>query len=96
MKSMPPNDPAPVRNEIAAHKFSSCHRKQLEESALCGCFHCLATFLPTAIDEWVDEDEAGVGQTAMCPRCAIDSVIGSAAGFPVTREFLERMQRHWF
>jgi hypothetical protein len=81
---------------IAAHKCSSHHRKQVEESERCGCFHCLATFPPATIDEWVDKDDTGVGQTAMCPVCDIDSVIGSAAGFPLTREFLARMQRHWF
>jgi hypothetical protein len=89
---------APVgdSDEIAAHKYSSQHRKQVKESELCGCFHCLATFPPDTIDEWVDKDDTGTGQTAMCPVCDIDSVIGSAAGFPLTREFLARMQRHWF
>jgi hypothetical protein len=79
-----------------AHKFSSGHRSQVEASETCGCFYCLATFPPTAIEEWVDEDDAGVGQTALCPRCGIDSVLGSKAGFPLTQEFLGAMKQHWF
>jgi hypothetical protein len=80
---------------IAAHTASSCHRAQIEASEQCGCFYCLSTFPPTAIEEWVDErDERG--QTALCPRCGIDSVIGSKAGYPLTREFLKEMNRHWF
>lgn len=30
------------------------------------------------------------------PRCGIDSVIGSAAGFPLTKEFLFQMHARWF
>jgi hypothetical protein len=58
--------------------------------------YCLATFPPAAIEEWIDEDGARVGQTALCPRCGIDSVIGSKAGFPLTKEFLTSLQKHWF
>jgi acetone carboxylase gamma subunit len=36
------------------------------------------------------------GRTAVCPRCGIDSVIGSAAGYPLTREFLSAMEQYWF
>jgi hypothetical protein len=34
--------------------------------------------------------------TALSPECGIDSVIGSASGYPVTLDFLRRMQEHWF
>jgi hypothetical protein len=45
---------------------------------------------------WVDEDDQGVGRTLLCPYCEIDSVIGSASGYPITREFLQQMQQYWF
>ncbi|WP_245197274.1 hypothetical protein [Labrys sp. LIt4] len=45
------------------------------------------------IEEWID-DSAG---TALCPECGIDSVIGSASGYPVDdRDFLEAMHELWF
>ena len=53
-------------------------------------------YSPREIEEWVDADETGEGQTALCPRCGIDSVIGSASGYPITKEFLEAMNRRWF
>jgi len=82
---------------IAAHKFSSCHRNEiLTSGVVCGCFHCCQTFDSTAIVEWVDEDDSGVGQTALCPRCGIDSVISSCSGFPVTLDFLKEMRHYWF
>ena len=81
---------------IAAHKRSIYHREQVLGSQTCGCFYCLAIFPPDRIREWVDNDTNSVGQTALCPECGIDSVIGSAAGYPITRPFLDEMRQRWF
>lgn len=43
------------------------------------------------IQEWIDD-----GDTAICPSCGIDSVIGSASSYPITPEFLTAMQKFWF
>ena len=80
----------------AAHKFSSVHREQVAKSELCGCFYCLEIYSPSKITEWVDNDDAGMGQTALCPRCGIDSVIGSNSGVPITKEYLTGMNLVWF
>lgn len=64
-------------------------------SERCGCFYCGVIFEPSEIKNWVDEWE-GVGQTALCPHCGIDSVIGAESGYPITEEFLTRMHAHWF
>ena len=77
-----------------AHRHSSNHRRQIEASRMCGCFYCLAIFEADEITGWIDEPRGGA--TACCPRCAIDSVIGSASGFPITREFLHAMRSYWF
>ena len=75
-----------------AHTISMHNRAQIEASKICGCFHCKSTFEPAKIDQWVDDD-----QTAMCPRCGIDSVLGDASGFPVGDPvFLKDMNRLWF
>lgn len=80
-----------MEDHIKAHRHSSRHRAELGASAKCGCFYCLAVFPPGAVREWCDR-----GSTALCPRCGIDSVIGSASGYPIEAAFLERMRRHWF
>jgi hypothetical protein len=82
-------------DHIRAHRHCSRHREELLASARCGCFYCEAVFRPAEINEWVDE-WGGVGQTAMCPHCGIDSVIGSESGYPITTEFLATMKTHWF
>lgn len=79
-----------------AHKHSSNHRNEIESSELCGCFNCCSTFPPEEIAEWVDENDESVGQCAVCPRCNVDSVIGSRSGFPITDEFLKEMNKYWF
>ena len=45
-------------------------------------------FEPVLIDEWVDENDAGVGQTALCPKCGIDSVIGQNVAAILRKNFL--------
>src|SRR5207248_7161991 len=74
-----------------AHKHSSRHRGEIERSERCGCFYCLETFVPRDIRDWTDD-----GATAICPRCGIDSVIGSASGFSLSKKFLRRMHSYWF
>jgi uncharacterized paraquat-inducible protein A len=80
--------PEPIRE---AHRHSSSHRSELLASELCGCFYCEAIYAPSEITDWIDD-----GQTALCARCGIDSVIGTKSGFPVTAEFLGEMNRYWF
>jgi len=80
-----------------AHKYSSKHREEILNSEICGCFYCEAIFNPSEIEEWVDEDKNNIGQTALCLKCGIDSVIGEKSGFPVNeKEFLEEMYKYWF
>lgn len=76
---------------LAAHKHSSKHREEIEKSEKCGCFFCLSIFAPSEIEDWTDG-----GQTAICPECMVDSVIGDASGFPITEDFLKEMKDHWF
>ena len=79
-----------------AHEHSSNHRAEIVVSGLCGCFYCRTQFAPSKIVEWVDEDASGVGQTALCPNCGIDSVIGDRSGYEPSKDLLTRMYEHWF
>ena len=88
---------------IRAHQHCSNHRDELLRSDKCGCFYCMAIFAPAQILDWVDAPAGqhhteinDVGQTALCPECGIDSVIGNASGYSLTPEFLRQMHDHWF
>ena len=76
---------------VTAHKHCSKHRNEVLRSEACACFYCLHSFAPSEIVEWTDGNK-----TALCPKCGIDSVLGSVAGFPLTAEFLGEMNKHWF
>jgi hypothetical protein len=58
------------------------HRPTVLAADVCGCFYCLFMFPPSDIANWIDLDERGVGQTALCPRCGIDAVVPSVPAGP--------------
>ena len=75
-----------------AHAHCGNNRAELMRSEKAGCFYCCEIFGASFVDDWIDEDT-----TALCPKCRIDSVIGDAAGFPITdAAFLKAMNKVWF
>ena len=79
----------------SAHAHCRINRSELLGSELCGCFYCLAIFPTSEIVFWIDKIQASQ-QTALCPKCGIDSVIGSASDYPITADSLESMHKRWF
>jgi len=75
---------------IEAHEHSSYHLEAVMESETCGCFCCCRIYSPTEIYEWCDG-----GQTALCPKCGIDSVLPDKL-VSFDKEFLKKMEQHWF
>ena len=76
----------------ASHKHTIRHKDEILQSEKCGCFYCVTTFEPKDIVEWTDN-----GQTALCPNCGIDSVIGDISDFPIMDiNFLKQMNQYWF
>lgn len=81
----------------AAHKASSRNFGQITiKSDSCCCFYCGEIFEPAEIKKWTPEKNPS-DKTALCPRCGIDSVIGSESGYPVTDGgFIKEMRKFWF
>ena len=80
-------------NEIElenAHRHSVRNRREIEQSSQCGCFSCKRTFLSSEVVDYTDE-----GETALCPYCGVDAVIGDASGFQLSEEFLRSMHKRW-
>ena len=74
-----------------AREFSVHNRQALSSDQACGCFFCLRIFDAKEIN-WLDETD----DTAMCPHCGIDAVIGESSGIPITKQFLKSMREYWF
>ena len=81
---------------VTAHQHCFQNRDEVLSSELCGCFYCLATFTPAEIVDWLTEVTPNTGVTAFCPKCGIDAVLGSRAGYPLTMDFLAAMRLRWF
>jgi hypothetical protein len=75
----------------AAGQHASRHRAEIQDSARCGCYFCFRTFPNTDIKTWVDSN-----QTALCPFCGIDTVIGDASKHRLDGKFLRHLHTHFF
>lgn len=67
------------------------NRDELKNDNICGCFNCLEIFNPKEIKRWTDKRE-----TALCPYCGKDSVMGESSGFPVTKKYLKKVNKIYF
>ena len=76
---------------MTTHKYTSNHREQVLISVICGCFQCLAIFKPSKIVNWCDRY-----QTAMCPHCHVDAVVGSGSGYEINDKLLREMNKKSF
>lgn len=83
----PPLDP----DCLAARQHAQRNRGELLASLICGCFFCFHQFPANAVTKWIDGN-----QTALCPRCGIDAILGSSSGFAINDQFLRRMNRAFF
>ena len=88
---------------LAAYRYTSNNWAQIEGSTMCGCCSCMRIFPPAEIVAWtgldidnVDDPTAVEKQTAMCPRCGSEAVIGDKSGCPINARFLGRMNDAWF
>lgn len=76
-------------DEIYSH--ASEHKDEVLSSEICGCFFCESRFPPSEITEWHEEE-----QTALCPKCGFDTVIGSASGAEISKTTLKNMKKAYF
>jgi hypothetical protein len=74
---------------VSAQKHASKNRAEIEASTKCSCFFCFRSFKTTDIKAWIDSN-----QTALCPKCGVDSVLGSL--HRSDDAFLRGMHEHFF
>lgn len=76
---------------LSASKFSIRNKDQIKQSKLVGCYYCLTIFSPSEITDWTDGST-----TAICPHCAIDSILGDSSSYEITKENLKQLNGYWF
>lgn len=75
------------------YKHSKSNKKEISKSDTCGCFYCREIFAPSEIKNWIKDKEI---ETAQCPYCWVDSVIGNGGGFQITKNLLEKLNQKYF
>lgn len=74
-----------------AHRHTIHNRREVEASRFCCCISCRRRFKPSEIDAYADG-----GDTAVCPYCDCDAVLGEACGIGLTDELLEQLHDKYF
>lgn len=77
-----------------AYKHSICNKEELDIVKKCGCFYCLKIYDTNEIEEWIEEKSGS--KTALCPYCAVDSVIADSTEYELCEELLKFMYNIWF
>lgn len=77
---------------LTARQHSANHKAGIMRGDLCGCFSCLAVFPPTEIEQWIPDIH---DETALCPSCGKDTVIGEGCGIPIEPKALTTMRDFW-
>ncbi|MGN0280843.1 MAG: cytoplasmic protein [Prevotella sp.] len=78
-----------------AHKSSIRNWDELKaKEQKCGCFSCCKVFNTSELEHSTKECDGK--RTAICPYCGTDSVIGEYTGFPITEDFMKKMEQRWF
>lgn len=92
-----------MANLLEAYRHTTQNRAEIEASRVCGCCCCMQIYPPEEIVAWtgldmsnLDDPDAANAETALCPRCGSESVIGDRSGFDINPQFLGRMQEAWF
>ena len=73
------------------HTYSSHNRNLIAVANKCYCFHCKA-----ALDRHEIEDYTDNGQTAICPKCRIASIIPDSIEDSIDENVIAEMQEYWF
>jgi hypothetical protein len=73
-----------------APRLSMKNKASIASSKKAGCYHCLNIFDAVEIKTYTDKN-----QTAICPKCGIDSILGDA-DIKISAQLLKEIKSYWF
>jgi len=71
--------------------FATSNRVALQQSDKAGCYYCKKIYNASLVTNYLESEE-----TALCPKCGIDSVIPSKSPIELTPRNLADLNKHWF
>ena len=72
------------------HSYCSHNKELIITSKTCYCFYCKEKFDSTEVVEYIDN-----GQTALCPKCGVDTVLPDSIK-EVNDKVIDEMNKYWF
>ena len=75
------------------HSHTIRNREEINQSAYCHCISCIKSYPSPIVMDFINEID---GETALCPYCGVDAVIGDACGLVINQEILSTLNKRWF
>ena len=75
------------------HSHTIRNRKEIDQSEFCHCISCCQSYPSPIVMDFIKD---GKGETALCPNCGIDALIGDACGLSINQEILTTLNKRWF
>lgn len=72
------------------HAYASHNKEMIASSDRCYCFHCKSVFESGEVERYLAEE------TALCPKCGIDSVIPDSIDEKIDEVIISEMHDYWF
>lgn len=63
------------------------NKDKIQQSSMCGCYYCLSVYPSNEVFKWIDKNN----DTALCPRCGIDSVLPNVTDVHSLKEMRNKL-----
>lgn len=73
------------------HSHTMRNRTEIDASQTCGCISCCGIYPASEVVDYIDG-----GETALCPECGIDAVIGDGTGISLDLLTLNELNKEFF
>ncbi len=73
------------------HTYSSNNKLLIDKANKCYCFYCKEIFDARDVNYYLENEN-----TALCPKCMVDSVLPDNIDEALNEEIIEEMNKYWF
>ena len=75
------------------HSHTLRNRLEIESSEYCHCIGCCKSYPASLVGDFIKD---GNGETALCPYCGTDAVIGDGCGLELNQDIMSALNKIWF
>ena len=75
------------------HSHTIRNRQEIDQSVYCHCISCTRSYPSPIVTDFIKDGE---GETALCPYCGIDAVIGDSCRLIINQAILTYLNKKWF